>query len=149
MLTGFISFNDMSFWPKQGSQSFFKSDSQSVVHNLEFVLVPKITKTTKHPPQRFSDFWMNGRNGVYTDYLDQSIYLRHWQYIMRYNSTSIYLIKVSNRNIRTRCEICSMLTIKTSERQKQKFTSRSGVFIVKFKHISRVVLVFLLLTLNM
>ena len=59
MLTGFISFNDMSFWPKQGSQSFFKSDSQSVVHNLEFVLVPKITKTTKHPRKGFQIFeWM-------------------------------------------------------------------------------------------
>ena len=41
----------------------------------------------------------------------------------------IYLFKVSNRNTRTRCEICSKLTIKASERH--------------------LVLVFLLLTLNM
>ena len=39
--------------------------------------------------------------------------------------------KVNKRNTRTRCEICSKLTIKTSE------------------HISHLVLVFLLLTLNM
>ena len=29
----------------------------------------------------------------------------------------IYLLKVNNRNTRTRCEICSKLTIKTSERR--------------------------------
>ena len=55
----------------------------------------------------------------------------------------IYLLKVNNRNTRTRCEICSKLTIKTPERR------RSGVFIVNFDHISHLVLVFLLLTLNM
>ena len=30
---------------------------------------------------------------------------------------SIYLLKVNNRNTRTRCEICSKLTIKTPERR--------------------------------
>ena len=29
----------------------------------------------------------------------------------------IYLFKVNNRNTRTRCEICSKLTIKTPERR--------------------------------
>ena len=42
---------------------------------------------------------------------------------------SNYLLKVNNKNIRTRCEICSKLTI--------------------FEHVSHFVLVFLLLTLNM
>ena len=58
----------------------------------------------------------------------------------------IYLLKVNNRNSRTRCEICWKLTIKTPERRPW---SRSGVFIVNFQHISHLVLVFLLLTLNM
>ena len=44
----------------------------------------------------------------------------------------IYLLKVNNKNTRTRCEICSKLTIKTSERYQWR---RSGVFIVNFKHI--------------
>ena len=57
----------------------------------------------------------------------------------------IYLLKVNTRNTRTRCEICSKLTIKTPERR----WHRSGVFIVNFEHISHLVLVFLLLTLNM
>ena len=48
----------------------------------------------------------------------------------------IYWLKVSNRNTRTGCEICSKLTIKTP-----------GVF-NNFEHISHLVLVFLLLTLN-
>ena len=57
----------------------------------------------------------------------------------------IYLLKVNNRNTRTRCEICSKLTINTPERRQWR---RSGVFIVNFEHISHLVLVFLLLTLN-
>ena len=56
-----------------------------------------------------------------------------------------YMFKVNYRNTRTRCEICSKLTIKTSERHHWR---RSGVFIVNSKHISHLVLVFLLLTLS-
>ena len=52
-------------------------------------------------------------------------------YASALSPSSIYLLKVNNRNTRTRCEICSKLTIKTPERRK------------------RLVLVFLLLTLNM
>ena len=42
------------------------------------------------------------------------------------NSANIYLLKVNNRNTRTRCEICSNLTIKTLERR---------VSIVNFRHV--------------
>ena len=57
----------------------------------------------------------------------------------------IYLLTVNDRNTRTRCEICSKLIIKTPERRQWH---RSCVFIVNFEHISHLVLVFLLLTLN-
>ena len=57
-----------------------------------------------------------------------------------------YLLKINNRNTRTRCEICSKLAIKTPERCQW---CRPGVFIVNFEHIPHFVLVFLLLTLNM
>ena len=57
----------------------------------------------------------------------------------------IYLVKVNDRNTRTRCDVCSKLTIKTLERRHWR---RSSVFIVNFERISRLVLVFLLLTLN-
>ena len=50
--------------------------------------------------------------------------------------TGIYLLKVKNRNTRTRCEIYSTLTIKTAERRHWR---GSAIFIVKyaeFGHIS-------------
>ena len=59
---------------------------------------------------------------------------------------NIYLLKVNNRNTGTRCEICSKLTIKTRERPQWR---RPHVFIVNFDHISQLVLVFVILTLNM
>ena len=56
----------------------------------------------------------------------------------------MYLLKVNNRNTRTRSGICLKLTIKTQER---RHWHRSGIFMVNFEHISHLVLVFLLLTL--
>ena len=53
---------------------------------------------------------------------------------------SNYISKVNNSNTRTRCEICSKLTIKKPEQGQWR---RSGVFIVKFEHISHLFLVFL------
>ena len=56
-----------------------------------------------------------------------------------------YMFKFNNRNTRTRCEICSELTIKTPERH---YWCRSSVFIVNFEHILHLVQVFLLSTLS-
>ena len=53
---------------------------------------------------------------------------------------SIYLFKLSYRNTRKRCEICSKLTKKTTERRQGR---RSGVFIVNFEPVSHLFLVFL------
>ena len=53
----------------------------------------------------------------------------------------IYRLKVNNRNTRTRCEICLKLTIKTPERRQWRHQSDANN--------SRLVLVFLLITLNM
>ena len=44
-----------------------------------------------------------------------------------------YIFKVNNRNTRTKCEICSKLTIKIPERRHWR---RCGIFIVNFEHIS-------------
>ena len=70
---------------------------------------------------------------------------------------NIYLFKVNNRNTRARCKICLKLTIKTQENvidcsvmSSCQMTS-SGCFFcwfVSFEHISPLVLVFLLLSLN-
>ena len=53
-----------------------------------------------------------------------------------------YMFKINNRNTRTRCEICSKLTMTTREWHQWR---RSGVFIVNFEHISYLIQVFLLL----
>ena len=65
--------------------------------------------------------------------------------ILSLNPAGSYVFKVNNRNYRTSCEVCSELTIKAPERRQWR---RSGVFIVNFKHISHLVLVFLLITLS-
>ena len=60
-------------------------------------------------------------------------------------SANIYLFKVNNRNTRKGCEVCSKLTIKTSE---WRHWHCSGVFIVDFEYTLHPFLVFLLLTLD-
>ena len=62
------------------------------------------------------------------------------------SSAGIYLLKDNYGSPRTKCEICSKLTVKTPKRRHWR---RSGVFIVNFKHISHLALMFLLLSLNM
>ena len=64
---------------------------------------------------------------------------RNYEVNMSYFPAGNYMFKVNNRNTRTKCEICSKLTIKTPERRQWR---RSGVFIVNFEHISHFVLVF-------
>ena len=59
--------------------------------------------------------------------------------------TGNYMFTVNNRNAKTRCRICSKLTIKTPERRNW---NRPGVFIVDSEHISHLALLFLLLTLS-
>ena len=77
------------------------------------------------------------------NYSRKKSYLR---YLTGYRMpVGIYLLKVNIRNTRTKCEICSNLTIKTPERRHWR---RSGIFIVNFEHISHLVLALLLLTLN-
>ena len=49
----------------------------------------------------------------------------------KYYPAGIYLPKVNKRNSRTRCEICSKLTIKIPERRH----CRSSVSIVNFEHV--------------
>ena len=58
-----------------------------------------------------------------------------------WNPANSYLFKVINENTRKRCEICSKLTINTTQR-------RYDNFIVNYEHISHLFLVFLLLARN-
>ena len=45
----------------------------------------------------------------------------------------IYIFKVKNRNTRTRCEVCSKLTLKTPERRQWR---NSGIFIANFELVN-------------
>ena len=45
-------------------------------------------------------------------------------------SAGIYLLKVNNRNTRTKCEVCLKLTTKIPERH---HWCRSGIFVVNFE----------------
>ena len=56
---------------------------------------------------------------------------------LKSSTAGIYLLKVNNRSTKTRCKICSRLTIKIPERRHWR---RSGIFIVNFEHISHFVL---------
>ena len=73
------------------------------------------------------------------------IYLSLWELIPAIPASFHYLLRVNDRKTTTRCQICSKLTIKTPKGRQWR---RSGVFIVSFEHVSHLVLVFLLLTLN-
>ena len=55
-------------------------------------------------------------------------------WIFSNNPAGNYMFKVNNKNTRTRCEICSKLTIKIPEQQWHRF----DVFIVNFEHISQI-----------
>ena len=68
-----------------------------------------------------------------------------WTFVWCFYPACIYLLKVNNRKTRTRCKISSKVILKTPERCHWR---RFSVFIVSFEHISHLVLVFLLLTLN-
>ena len=76
-------------------------------------------------------------NGMCQVSVKVSCRLVSWTYSRRIPA-AIYLLKVNNENTRTRCEIFSKLTIIVN-----------SIFIVNFESISRLVLVFLLLTLNL
>ena len=67
-------------------------------------------------------------------------------FLKSYFSVGIYLLKVNNRNTRTKSKICPKLAKKTLGRDGWR---HSGVFIVNLEHIFNLVLVFVLLTLCM
>ena len=61
------------------------------------------------------------------------------QIFYRMSPAGIHLLIVNNSNTRTRCEICSKLTIRTPERRQWR---RSSIFIVSFEHVSHLNLLF-------
>ena len=58
-----------------------------------------------------------------TTFAQQTHLLKHGKtfHLLKPFPAGIYLLKVNNRNTRTKCEICSKLTIKTPERRLASF----------------------------
>ena len=102
----------------------------------------KITKSRatsfcqKQQKNSWKWLWLKNLSYVVQEHLDQKTTF----YLKKKRKSIIYLLKVNNRNTRTRCAICSKLTIKTAELRQASF------FIVNSEHISHPVLVFRLLT---
>ena len=108
------------------SQIFFSVGKSC---KITFLVVIVVKFSTKHKP-------------------DAIVNLISWydlQWYTYFTPASIYLFKISIRNTRTMCEICSKLTLKTSE---WRHWLCSGVSIASFENISYIVLGFPLLTLN-
>ena len=118
--------------------SIFKLGSQFlfifIFHTLAFI----------HSFHRFINFLLWYSTKFLKDM--KKVFQNHFILKLNYNSLTlnrnasgqtapvgIYMFKVNNRNTRTRCEICSKLTIKTPGRCHWRWF---GVFIVSFEHIS-------------
>ena len=77
------------------------------------------------------------------------MYCKAFQYFVAFaienigiNPAGDYMFKVNNKDTRTRCEMCSKLTMKTPEQ------NETTVFIVNFEYISHLFLEFQLFILN-
>ena len=81
-----------------------------------------------------SNIWWQKRFGIYRIwFLIQDVYEVRQQATSTVTPTNKYLLKFNNRNTRKRCEICSNVAIKTSERRNWRC---SNVFIDDFERIS-------------
>ena len=83
-----------------------------------------------------SEFSWKGRTVLAASLNTHKVYTYSYSPTEILNPAGIYLLRVNNRNTRTRCEICPKLTIKTQEQhQWTYFTPYSSVSIVNFEHV--------------
>ena len=87
----------------------------------------------------FSSLEMQRKLNISTITVQCRLYLIAGTYYIN-NPADNCMFRVKNKSTRTRCAICSKLTIKTP---KQRQWLRSGVFLVNFEHLSHFVLLFL------
>ena len=103
------------------------------------------SQSPKADTPNYKSYYENQRTPTTPNNYNNKVNIFLFCYFIIPNLAGIYLIKVNNRNTKTRCEICSKFTRKTPERGQLR---RSGVFVANFEHISRLILVFLLLNMN-
>ena len=124
--------------------SFFKKETFSYLLMLVFwaVSTPKKPSTTTPPTlPTFLTFTIK-RNPLPPLWIFPANSLFHEYFRLQ---AGINLFKVNNGNTRRMCNLSSKITIKTSA---QGHWRRSDLFIINFKQIAHIFLVFLLLTLN-
>ena len=115
------------------------------IFNVNYFSAGQIRVTLNNSKSKLSKTESEEINGRDVFRTQLNIYHRVF-FAKRVNPAGIYLLKVNNRNIRTRSKICSKLIIKIPERRQWRC---SGIFIANFELISHLGLVLLLLTLNM
>ena len=94
--------------------------------------IHKIKEKSDISPLRPIVSSINSYNYNLASYLCELLALYNALHKIAVNPVDIYMFKVNNRNTRTRCEICSKVTIKTPERRHWRC---SGVSIVNFENI--------------
>ena len=86
-----------------------------------------------------SEFWYSPIFGLAVNWMVfTDNHTAQWNVLVDINPACIYLFKVNNRNTRAEREMCSEVTIRTPAIRQLRL---SGVVIVNFEHISRLVLV--------
>ena len=109
------------------------TQSQWCLQNGQMPAKKYLSKRCKIFDVRLTILWTLGMTGWKLRQVDLSRFLGQNK-ILRV-PVAIYLLKVNNRNTRTRCKICSNLTKKTPRRFQWR---RSSVFIVNFEQISHI-----------
>ena len=105
------------------------SHESSIAHNLSSCSVIIIF------------FFLSAASTIHQSKFVSVAYISFYFTFLIHSPAGNYMFKVNNRNTRTRCEICSKLTIKTPQRRHMR---HSGVFIVSFEHISHLSLAHIL-----
>ena len=91
---------------------------------MECLFNEKIDSIDRSLPINFGKIFrtvkrLNIRSNVFNDNninIQSDTFIVNFEQIW-YNPAGSYMFKVNNRNTRTRCEVCSKLTIKTPERR--------------------------------
>ena len=100
---------------KHSSASYYKKNKERLqkkhVKDIKIFLKKK-KKKRKYWHERYENLPKDEKQ-KFAHYRKK--YFKKWKNVSR--PAGIYLFKVNNRNTRTRCVICSKLTIKTPERR--------------------------------
>ena len=121
-----MNIRDISSNPRFTEKNIRKTFGFFPIQTISEITKPVDLKTAvkvapKHTSEREHHYGAEQKKDCYFKLSKASFspYLRNiycYEHLRRLIPAGIYMLKVNNRNTRTRCEICSKLTIKTPER---------------------------------